>query len=118
MSELTDITTDKVFIKFKGEEKEIRFGFKAWGELIKRYNGLQNIDRMQEELEDNPFIAIPEILWIGLVDKENVDKEEFMDLPDYPFSEENMNILGEIITKSIMKALPTNDKKKSKTMKK
>lgn len=77
--ELEKVNAEKVTIKIKGKEREIKFGFSAWAILEKEYNGIKNLDKLQNAVEERPFETLPHLLYIGLVDKEGVEESTLLD---------------------------------------
>lgn len=119
--ELDKVKPEKVMLKIQGKEREIRFGFTAWGKLEKEFGGLKHLDKFQEQIENEPFTVIPHLMFIGLVDKSSYTDEKGFTYPEV--TEENILDeygLGDIqmITEKIQKALygsiPEDNSKKSK----
>ena len=67
--ELEKVKPEKVMLKIQGKEREIRFGFSAWAKLEKEFGGLKNLDKLQKQIENEPFTVIPHLMFIGLTDK-------------------------------------------------
>ena len=106
--ELDNVKPEKVTLKIHGKEREIKFGFSAWAKLENEYGGLENLDKMQEEVEKRPFNVIPHLLFIGLVDKEGVTEENILD--DYGLND--MQMITEKFNKAIFGSLPQADNSK------
>ncbi len=77
--ELEKVDSKKVTIKIKGKERELKFGFKAWAILEREYGGIQNITKLQKEVEEKPFETLPHLIYIGLVDKEGIEEDSVLD---------------------------------------
>lgn len=77
--ELDKVKSKKVTLKICGKEREIKFGFSAWAKLEKEFGGLKHLDKLQEQIENEPFTVIPHLMFIGLVDKEGVTEENILD---------------------------------------
>lgn len=106
--ELDNVKPEKVTLKIHGKEREIKFGFSAWAKLENEYGGLENLDKMQEEVEKRPFNVIPHLLFIGLVDKEGVTEENILD--DYGLND--IQMITEKFNKAIFGSLPQADNSK------
>lgn len=79
MSELDKVNGEKVLIRLYGKDREIKFGFSAWAKIEKEYGGINNIEKMQKDIEEKPFELLPHLLYIGLVDKEGLDESTLLD---------------------------------------
>ena len=108
MSESDKITPSKITIKIKGEEREIKFGFSAWAELEKKYGTVSNFKKIVKDVQERPFATIPELIYIGLVDKSGVTKETVLD--DYGITD--MDYISEILYKALYGSVPTEENKK------
>ena len=108
MSELDKITPSKITIKIKGEEREIKFGFSAWAELEKKYGTVSNFKKIVKDVQERPFATIPELIYIGLVDKSGVTKETVLD--DYGITD--MDYISEILYKALYGSELTEKNKK------
>lgn len=106
--ELDKVAGEKVLIRLKGKDREIRFGFSAWAKLEKEYGGINNIDRMQIEIEEKPFEMLPHLLYIGLVDKEGLEEETMLD--EYGMGD--ITMISEKLTTALWGSLPQDDGKK------
>ncbi len=105
--ELEKVDAEKVTIKIKGKEREIKFGFSAWGILEREYGGIKNIQKLQKAVEERPFETLPHLLYIGLVDKEGVDEATVLD--EYGLGD--IEYVSEIFTKALWGSLPDDEKK-------
>ena len=105
MNELEKVKPEKVTLMIHGKEREIKFGFSAWAKLEKEYKGLQNLEKMQKDVEERPFTVIPHLLYIGLVDKEGVDEETILD--DYGLND--IQMITDVFNRAINGALPQED---------
>lgn len=106
--ELDKIKPEKVTLKIKGKDREIKFGFSAWAKLEKEYGGIKNIDKMQKEVEEHPFTVIPHLIWIALLDKDDLDEETFLD--EYELSD--INMISDVFSRAMYGSLPKNEKGK------
>jgi len=106
--ELDKIKPEKVTLRIKGKDREIKFGFSAWAKLEKEYGGIKNIDKMQKEVEENPFTVIPHLIWIALLDKDDLDEETFLD--EYELSD--INMISDVFSRAMYGSLPKNEKGK------
>lgn len=86
--ELEKVKPEKVMLKIHGKEREIRFNFSAWAKLEKEFGGLKNLDKLQKQIEDEPFNVIPHLMFIGLVDKSVYTDESGNKYPEV--TEENI----------------------------
>ena len=120
--ELDKVKSEKITLKIYGKEREIKFGFSAWAKLEKEFGGLKHIDKLQEQIENEPFSVIPHLLFIGLVDKSAYTDEKGKTYPEV--TEENvldeyglndMQMISEIFQKALYGSLPQEkeDSKKS-----
>lgn len=105
--ELEKVSAEKVTIKIKGKEREVKFGFSAWGILEKEYGGIKNILKLQNEVEEKPFETLPHLLYIGLVDKEGIDEATVLD--EYGLGD--IEYVSEIFAKALWGSLPDVEKK-------
>jgi hypothetical protein len=106
--ELFDIQPEKVTLKIKGKEREIRFAFSSWAKLEQAYNGLSNLDKILKDLDEIPYTTILKVLWFGIVDKEGLDAETYLDeytIKDVPY-------ITEVFNKAIFGSLPKADNSK------
>lgn len=101
-NELENVKPEKVTLKIKGKEREIFFGFSAWAKLEKEFGGLQNLDKLQQKIEEEPFNTIPHLLYIGLVNKEDVTEENVLD--EYGLND--MPMITEKFTKALYGSMP------------
>lgn len=105
--ELEKVSAEKVTIKIKGKEREVKFGFSAWGILEREYGGIKNILKLQKEVEEKPFETLPHLLYIGLVDKEGIDEATVLD--EYGLGD--IEYVSEIFAKALWGSLPDVEKK-------
>lgn len=108
-TELEKIKPTKVTLMIHGKEREIKFGFSAWAILEEEYDGLKNLSKMEEQLQNKPFRIIPHLIFIGLVDKEGVTEENVLDdygLGDIPY-------ITEVFKKALYGSLPNDEEKKT-----
>lgn len=106
--ELNDVRPEKVFMKIHGENREIKFGFSAWAKLEKEFNGLQNLDKLQEKIEKEPFSTIPHLIYIGLINKEGVSEETVLD--DYGLGD--IQFVTEKLQQALYGSIPNKESKK------
>ena len=107
--ELEKIKEEKVTLKIKGREREIKYGFAAWAKIEEELGGLDKLGHLQEQVEKYPFKTIPHLIWIGLVDKEGVTEETVLD--DYGLGD--VQLITEIFKKALYGSLPADDEKKA-----
>ena len=86
--ELNKVQSEKVTLFIHGKEREIKFGFSAWATLEKEYKGIQNLEKMQKQIEETPFETIPHLLYLGLKDKSAFTDSEGNKYPEV--TEENI----------------------------
>jgi hypothetical protein len=110
--ELNKVLDEKVTLRIHGKEREIKFGFSAWGTLEKEYGGIKHLDKMQKQIEDNPFETIPHLLYVGLVDKEGVTEENILD----EYGMKDMPMITEVFSKAIYGSLPQDSNGKKAMM--
>lgn len=107
--ELENVQPKKVTLMIHGKEREIRFGFSAWAKLEKEMGGLKNLDKLQEQVENEPFTTIPHLMFIGLVDKEGVTEENILD--EYGLAD--IQKITEVFQNALYGSLPSDDGKKA-----
>ena len=119
--ELNKVMSDKVTLFIHGKEREIKFGFSAWAKLEKEYKGIQNLDKMQKQIEETPFETIPHLLYLGLKDKSAFTDSEGNKYPEV--TEENIledygmadiQKVTEIFSRALYGSLPQNSKTEKK----
>ena len=119
--ELDKVQPEKVTLFIHGKEREIKFGFSAWGKLEKEYGGIQNIDKLQKRIEETPFETIPHLLFLGLKDKSAYTDSKGNKYPEV--TEENIledygmadiQKVTEVFTKALYGSLPQGDETEKK----
>jgi hypothetical protein len=73
------IDTNKVFIKLKNKDWELKYTFSTWAILEKEYGGMKELAGLDEVIENKPFETLPRLVWLGLVDKEKAEAEGLND---------------------------------------
>ena len=111
--ELEKVNAEKVTVKIKGKEREIKFGFSAWAILEKEYNGIKNLDKLQKAVEERPFETLPHLLYIGLVDKEGVEEGSVLD----EFGLNDIEYISNKFAEALYGSLPEDEKKAGKEAK-
>lgn len=113
-NELESVKPKKVTLKIHGKEREIKFSFSAWAKIEELYGGMNNIDKLREELLAKPFNTMPKLLYIGLVDKEGVTEDDILD--DYELSD--IGIIKDVFEQALFGSLPQdlqgNEEKEAK----
>lgn len=109
MTELEKVNPKKVTIKIKGKERELKFGFSAWGILEKEYGGIKNITKLQKEVEERPFETLPHLIYIGLVDKEGVEEATVLD----DFGLGDIEYVSQKFGEALYGSLPVAEEKKA-----
>ena len=120
-SMLDDVKPEKVTLKIHGKEREIKFGFSAWAKLEKEYNGIQNLDKMQKQIEETPFETIPHLLYLGLKDKSAFTDSEGNKYPEVTedniledYGMADIQMITEVFTKALYGSLPQDNKTEKK----
>lgn len=119
--ELEKVTQSNNVLVIGGKERIIRFGFSAWAKLEEKYGSIQNIEKLETEMEKKPITELRELAWIGLQDKEvyneqgkrtgkQLDKETFLD----EYSMADIQKVTEIVMGALYGALPKNEKEDNK----
>ena len=108
MTELEKIKPSKVTLKLNGKEREIKFGFSAWAKIEQEYDGLKNLEKMQEDIENKPFTVIPHLLWLGIADKEGLSEETLLD----EFTMADIQMITEKFSEALYGSLPKDDEEK------
>ena len=111
-TELEKIKPEKVTLRIHGKDREIKFGFSAWAKIEKEYGGVNNLERMQKQIEETPFETIPHLIFIGLVDKEGVTEETVLD--EYGLND--IQMIAEIFSKALYGSLPQEDETKKEVV--
>ena len=107
-TELDKVQSEKITLNIGGREREIKFGFSAWAKLEKEFGGLQNLDKLQQKIEAEPFNTIPHLIYIGLVDKEGVSEETVLDA----YGLNDIQFVTEQFQKALYGSIPQDDGKK------
>ena len=107
MAELDKVKGEKVTLFIHGKEREIKFTFSSWAKLEKEYNGIKNLEKLEEQIEEKPFETLPHLLFIGLVDKEDVTEENILD--DYGMAD--IEMIADVFNRAIYGSLPNEEKK-------
>jgi len=124
MKELEKVKSEKITLKIQGKEREIKFGFSAWAKLEEEYNGIQNLDKMQKQIEENPFKTIPHLIYLGIKDKSSFIDTEGHEYPEVTeenvleeYGLENIKEITEILSRALYGSLPQdkNSEKKPET---
>ncbi len=111
--ELEKVKGEKITLSVKGEERELKFGFKVWAILEEEMGGLKNIEKLEKQIEEKPFNTLPHLFYLALVDKEGVSEDDVLD--DYGLTD--IEELGEKFYKLIYGSLPIDEKKAVKEAK-
>lgn len=121
MKELEKIEPGKVTLKIYGKEREIKFGFSAWAKLEKEFGGLKHLDKLQEQIENEPFTVIPHLLFIGLLDKSAYTDESGKSYPEITeanildeYGLGDMQMITEVFQKALYGSLPKEEESKVK----
>ena len=108
MSELSKVNTPKVTLMIHGKEREIKYNFSAWAILEEEMGGLENLPKLEENIEKRPFNTIPHLLYVGLVDKEGVTEENI--LSEYGLGD--IKMIAEKFSQALYGSLPEDDSSK------
>lgn len=108
-TELENVKAAKVTLMIHGKEREIKFGFSAWAKLEEEYDGIKNLDKMQEQIEDKPFKYLPHLLYIGLVDKEGVTEENILE----EYGLQDIQKIVDVFSRAFYNSLPVNENSKT-----
>lgn len=109
-NELKKVKPTVVTITIDGKERQIKFGFSAWAMLEEKYGGMKNFKQIVNDINERPFATIPELVYIGLVDKSGVTKETVLD--DYGLYD--MPELSKKIEAALYGSVPEADESKKK----
>lgn len=112
MNELFDVKDTDCKILIQGKERQIKFGMSAWAKLEDKYGNIQNIEKIENELDTMPIHTILSLCWIGLQDKDGLSEETFLD----EYSMADVEQLGNKIVNALMNSLPQTEEKKTTTM--
>ena len=110
--ELDKLQPTKVTIKIHGKERELKYGFSAWAKIEKEDGGIGNLEKMQKEIEEKPFETIPHLIYIGLVDKEDVTEETVLD--EYGLND--IQMITDAFSKALYGSLPQGDTEKKEVV--
>lgn len=108
MSELEKVKSSDVTLKIGGRERKIKFGFSAWAELEKKYDGIKNLGQMEKDMQEKPFQTIPFLIWIGLQDKEGLTEETVLD----DFGMQDVEKISEVLASALYGSLPKAEEEK------
>ena len=112
--ELEKVRGEKITLSVKGEERELKFGFRQWAILEDEMGGLKNLEKLEKQIEEKPFNTLPHLFFIALANKEGVTEENILD--DYGLTD--IEELAEKFNKLVYGALPVDEKKAVKEAKK
>lgn len=111
--ELDKVKSEKVTLFIHGKDREIKFGFSAWGKLEKEYGGVKNLDKMEKDIEEKPFEKIPHLLFIGLKDKSSFTDSKGNKYPEVTednilddYGMNDIQMISEVFTKALYGSLP------------
>lgn len=111
--ELDKVKSEKVTLFIHGKDREIKFGFSAWGKLEKEYGGVKNLDKMEKDIEEKPFEKIPHLLFIGLTDKSSFTDSKGNKYPEVTednilddYGMNDIQMISEVFTKALYGSLP------------
>lgn len=111
--ELNKVKSEKVTLFIHGKDREIKFGFSAWGKLEKEYGGVKNLDKMEKDIEEKPFEKIPHLLFIGLMDKSSFTDSKGNKYPEVTednilddYGMNDIQMISEVFTKALYGSLP------------
>lgn len=107
--ELEKLQAEKVMLVIGGREREIKFNFSVWAKLEDEMGGLDNLPKLEEQIEKFPFKTIPHLVWLGLKDKEDLTEETVLD--DYSLAD--VEYISETILKALYNSLPEDEGKKA-----
>lgn len=109
--ELDKIEPTKCYISINGEKREVKFTFSAWAKLEKKYGSINNIGQIEVDLQERPFEVLPELIYIGLVDKSGIDEDKLETiLDDYDMN--NITEIADVLNIALSGSLPVDNKKK------
>lgn len=119
--ELDKVKSEKVTLFIHGKDREIKFGFSAWGKLEKEYGGVKNLDKMQKDIEEKPFEKIPHLLFIGLTDKSSFTDSKGNKYPEVTednilddYGMNDIQMISEVFTKALYGSLPQSSETEKK----
>jgi len=107
-SELEKVEVVRPKLSIGGRQREIRFNFSAWAEIEKKYGSIKNFAQIEKDVQQKPFETIPELIYIGLVDKEGVTKDNCLD--DYSMAD--MEEVAKVLQVALYGSLPKDESKK------
>ena len=119
--ELNKVKSEKVTLFIHGKDREIKFGFSAWGKLEKEYGGVKNLDKMEKDIEEKPFEKIPHLLFIGLKDKSSFTDSKGNKYPEVTednilddYGMNDIQMISEVFTKALYGSLPQSSETEKK----
>lgn len=111
--ELSKVKSEKVTLFIHGKDREIKFGFSAWGKLEEEYGGVKNLDKMEKDIEEKPFEKIPHLLFIGLRDKSSFTDSKGNKYPEVTednilddYGMNDIQMISEVFSKALYGSLP------------
>lgn len=119
--ELNKVKKSDCKLMIGGKERLIRFGFSAWAKLEEKYGSIQNIERLEKEMEEKPMTHLIELCWIGLQDKEvyneegkrtgkQLNKDTLLD----EYTVADVQSISEIVMGALYGSLPVSTEKREK----
>lgn len=108
--ESTKLEAEKATMFLHGKEREFKFNFSAWKVIEDEINGLDNIDKLEKEIEQKPFKTLSHLMFLALQDKEGITEENIFDEKDIS----DMNEISSVFSKAFYGSLPEAGGKKAK----
>lgn len=105
--ELEKVKPTNVTLNIKGKERTIRYGFSAWAKLEDMYGGLKNLANIEQDIQNKPFHIVPDLIWIGLVEKDDLERETFLD----EYGLDDVALITEALKDALYGSLPQEKKK-------
>lgn len=105
-----ELEAEKAVLTLYGKEREFKFNFSAWKVIEKEYNGLDNIDKIEKELQQTPFKTLSHLMYLALQDKEGITEDNIFDEKDIS----DLNEISAVFAKAFYGSLPVAEGKKAK----
>ena len=113
VKELDKIKPTKATLMIHGREREFKFGFSAWAKIEEEYDGLDNLDKLEKEIDSRPFKIIPHLMYLALQDKEGVSEENILD----EYGLQDLPKITEVFEKAFYGSLPIDENDNSEEKK-
>ena len=88
--ELENITEKKATLLIGGKERELAFRFSAWQKIEEKFGNIQDVF---SAVQKKPFTVLPELIYIGVIDKTGIKEADVLQFLDQYGLEDLKDIL-------------------------